>query len=843
MAADAPAAPDAGGATPPGADLTLVMPVSSEVEAPARKVQVIDTPQTRVHRVTDAIALLGTAIGILVVLLIGAYAVGTTEGITTDVQGISEVLQRLLVAPVNIFSGIVTLVLPGVVVIDLAVRREPRRLLEVLGAAILGFLFALLALWLATHYGADELVRSLSVVRDGERVVALPAYISGVAALLTAAGRRSASRALGVSWNVLWISLAVGVISGIVTLPAALATVLVGRLAGLSFRWALGSTADRAYGDALVDGIRRAGFEPKLLVRADPSSSFAPPELDEVSTALGRTRHGRVYALNTVENHQLLVVALDGDQHVAGFLARLWSSIRLRGINARADVSLRHTAEATALVSYAARNAGVRSARVLGMSQARDTMIIVYQRPIGVRPLSDTPVDDITDEVLDAVWEQVTKAHRAGISHRSLSADTVLVGYDAAVAAPVVWLSSWEFGEVATSALAKRIDNAQVVSMLAAMVGVERAVDSALRALNESDVEQFAPLLQGIALPRATRGALRTSNTSLNDVRSKIVERLPVAELERENITRFGLRTVLLLILGVVAVAIVLTSFNTQQVIDAVQRANPWWLLVALGWSLLSFFGATLAMMAFSPVKLPWNRVLLVQVAAAYVALAVPAGVGPAAMNLRLLTKRNVATPLAAATVALVQVSGIVVTLLGLVALTLATGSQGTLARLPSTAILIGVGVTAAVIAAALVLPGVRHWAGKRIMPMVRQTWPRLSEVLGQPWRLALGLAGNLVLTVAFVGAFHSVLQAFGQDLPIIDVAIVFFLSNAVAAAIPTPGGIGAIDLALLTGLVTAGVPAGVAPSAALVYRLIAYWIRIPMGFVAMKYLQRKGEL
>src|SRR5690606_7074534 len=143
-------------------------------------------------------------------------------------------------------------------------------------------------------------------------------------------------------------------------------------------------------------------------------------------------------------------------------------------------------------------------------------------------------------------------------------------------------------------------------------------------------------------------------------------------------------------------------------------------------------------------------------------------GVGPAAMNLRLLTKRNVATPLAAATVALVQVSGIVVTLLGLVVLTLATGSQGTLARLPSTGILIGVGVTAAVIAAALILPGVRHWLAKRIMPMVRQTWPRLSEVLGQPWRLALGIAGNLILTVALVGAFHSVLQAFGQDLPII---------------------------------------------------------------------------
>ena len=63
--------------------------------------------------------------------------------------------------------------------------------------------------------------------------VTLPAYIAGVAALLTVAGHRGTRRTLSVSWNLLWAALAVAVISGIVTLPAALVTVLVGRLAGL----------------------------------------------------------------------------------------------------------------------------------------------------------------------------------------------------------------------------------------------------------------------------------------------------------------------------------------------------------------------------------------------------------------------------------------------------------------------------------------------------------------------------------------------------------------------------------------------------------------------------------
>src|SRR5690606_26796706 len=138
--------------------------------------------------------------GIVIVLLLGAYASGTTEGLTQDVRGISALLQRLLVAPVNIFSGIVTLVVPALVIIDLAVRREPRRILEVLGAGLLAFAAAVVATYTTTRWGAPELVSSLSVTADGERVVSLPAYIAGVAAMLTAAGRRSTRRALGFSW-------------------------------------------------------------------------------------------------------------------------------------------------------------------------------------------------------------------------------------------------------------------------------------------------------------------------------------------------------------------------------------------------------------------------------------------------------------------------------------------------------------------------------------------------------------------------------------------------------------------------------------------------------------------
>ncbi len=832
MPADAPTAPTGGGEAP-------VVVVRAETPS----VVVIDVPETRVHRVADLVSLLGVVVGIVVVLLLGTYARGTTEGITADVHEVSGVLKRLLIAPVNLFSGIVTLVLPAAAVIDLAVRREPRRILEALGAAATGFALTVAAVFLTRWLGSDEIIQSLTVGTGTDAKVTLPAYIAGVTALLTVAGRRGGRRTLSLSWNIVWVAIAVAVISSIVTLPAALVTVLIGRLAGLGFRYALGSTTDRAYGATLIDGIERAGFSPKRLVRADPSSHTSAQELDEVTNALGRGRHGRVYSLLTKENHHLLVVALDADQHAAGFLTKLWQSIRLRGIDARADVSLRHSAEATALVSHAARGAGVRTARVLGMSQARDTMIVVYQRPLSARPLAEINPSSVDDATVDAIWEQINKAHEAGISHRSLSGDTVLVGHDDLVDLPTVWLTSWELGEVATSELAKRIDRAQLVAMLAAVVGAERAVASAFRAVGDDGVEQFAPMLQSIVLPRATRSALRAAATPLGTVRKEIVERLPDADVEPEQIARFGVRTVFTIGAGIVAAYILFASFNTENVLGALRDSNPVWLGIAFLWAIATFGGAAIALMAFSPIRLPWSRAVLAQIAAAYLALAAPAGVGPAALNLRLLTRRKVPAPLAVATVALVQVSAVVVTVVGLVTLSLITGSEGTLAALPSTSLLIGIGATSALIALAMTVPRVRSVVMRRLKPMMRQTWPRLAQVLSQPWRLVLGLGGNLLLTVAYVGAFDAVLHAFGKGLPLIDVTVLFLLGNAVGAIVPTPGGLGAVEGALIAGLTSAGVDTTLAASVVVVYRLISYWSRIPMGYFALKYLQRRGEL
>ena len=125
----------------------------------------------------------------------------------------------------------------------------------------------------------------------------------------------------------------------------------------------------------------------------------------------------------------------------------------------------------------------------------------------------------------------------------------------------------------------------------------------------------------------------------------------------------------------------------------------------------------------------------------------------------------------------------------------------------------------------------------------MQQVWPRLIWVIGQPGRLLLGIGGNLLMTAGYLAAFAATLAAFGQSLPPTTLAVVYLTGTAIGSAVPTPGGIGAVEGALFTGLRTAGVATATATSVAVLFRVLTFWIRVPMGWVALRYLQKRNAV
>ena len=559
------------------------------------------------------------------------------------------------------------------------------------------------------------------------------------------------------------------------------------------------------------------------------------------SEALSQERASvhRMYAVWDSAGERRNVTLLDADRQVAGFLSNIWDQIRVKGLSPTRDLSLRPAAEHAALMTMEARRARVRTPGLLGMAEAAESVLLVTDHVVGARSISDLGAE-VDDDVLDQLWSQLQRAHAAGLAHGSIDASSVVVDESGRL-----WLLDWASGETISSELSRRVDLAQALALTALAVGAERAIDAASRSLTTAQLASIAPMLQRVVLPRQTRevmGRRGASRQVLQDLRDALVALTPTADAEPARLNRFSTRTVLMAVVALVAVWTLLAQLDFQQVSTAVSQANVWWMLAALVFSVATYVGAGLTLVAFSPERLSLWRSTEVHLASAVVSLVAPAGVGGAAINLRFLNRKGVPTAVGVATVALVQVVQFIVTVVLLVVLAAMTG-QSTGLTLPSGWVLVAAGAVVVVAAVVLTIPKARTWAWAKIEPTYRQVWPRLVWVMSNPVRLALGVGGALMLSLSYILSFSASLWAFGYTVPFAVLAITYLASNTVGSIVPSPGGIGPVELALTAGLVAAGVPYGVALSTAIVYRLVTFWIPIPVGWLSLQRLQKVGDL
>lgn len=336
---------------------------------------------------------------------------------------------------------------------------------------------------------------------------------------------------------------------------------------------------------------------------------------ESATVAIEREGLNRVYAVLDRDGNRWDAVVLDRDRQVIGLLAGLWSAIRLRGFARRNAVSLQQAADRAVLMTYAASAAGVHSPRLHGIARSEESILLLGEHVQGAQNLSDYTVERVTDDVMARAWEQLQRAHEAGLSHRNLSAETVLLVDDGEHAGQV-WINGWEQGDIASSTLSRRIDEIQMLMLFATRVGAERAVAAAAEALGSTHMATLAPLVQGVALPPETHADLRANRSILREVRTQLAGYLPEtgAEVQPIQLTRFRPRTIVTIIVAIAAVWVLLTAVNFREILTYAANANPWWMLVAFTLGLLTYLGSAMGLVAFSPERLGLWRTTLVQV-------------------------------------------------------------------------------------------------------------------------------------------------------------------------------------------------------------------------------------
>jgi uncharacterized protein (TIRG00374 family) len=352
-----------------------------------------------------------------------------------------------------------------------------------------------------------------------------------------------------------------------------------------------------------------------------------------------------------------------------------------------------------------------------------------------------------------------------------------------------------------------------------------------------------ASLLQPVVLARSTRAALRHRKDVLPALRQRMLAGVPGGEVVPAQLERIRLRTLVTLV-ATVAAAYLLAGELARSSLASVLRSADWrWVIAALALSALTYVGATLSLQGYVTERLSFVQTLLAQVASSFVTLVTPAAVGGAALNIRYLQRRKIPAAVAAASVGVSQVMAFVLHILLLVVFVAVTGTaRGHSFRPPVWVYFVLAGI-AAVALGVLAVPAGRRLLRARLAPTLSEVLPRLLEVAQQPRKLAQGIGGALVLTAAYILCLDTCVRALGGSASVASVAVVYLTGSALGSLVPTPGGLGAVEAALTAGLRATGLAGAVAVSAVLLFRLLTFWLPVPAGWVALRYLERRQEL
>ncbi len=332
-------------------------------------------------------------------------------------------------------------------------------------------------------------------------------------------------------------------------------------------------------------------------------------------------------------------------------------------------------------------------------------------------------------------------------------------------------------------------------------------------------------------LPQPVVGAARRPSPSVTTVS------LPPLRPARRLPVRQALCLLPLVLVTVVAVrhrSVLVEGFAQ------LRRAEWPWLLAAVGATCLTWVAAAVTRQGAVVERLPGRRLLATQFAAGAANHLLPTGLGASAVNLRFMTVCGVPLARSSAALALYMLAegvarvGLLAVLLLVFPDALRLGSllpDGTLGPL-----LAALGAVALATAGALAL--VRRLRSA-VCSFLRTALGEARSVHRRPARVLALWGGSLAFPVLQAAGLAAVGRALGLPVPAAHMAVAYLAATAAVALVPTPGGIGSVEAALVVALVAAGGPVAVATAVVLGYRIITVWLPLVPGALTLGALVR----
>jgi undecaprenyl-diphosphatase len=591
---------------------------------------------------------------------------------------------------------------------------------------------------------------------------------------------------------------------------------------GALFHLVLGAPGRRMSQLAIEAALRQAGIEPVRVITMH--RRLLRPQEFEVETSEGELLQMKIV-------RRLHRLAGPGYK-----LRRAFASLEVE--HEPALSTPRHEVEHEAYITLLAERAGIGVLPVLLAGEIAHGPPFLVRRHIVGRLLSTLERSEIHDTLLDEIWRDVAALGEEHIAHHDLRAANILVD-DAGHPRITDFTLSRAGGPAGQGAQ----DVAEMLVSITSVVGVRRAVESAVRSLPAETLQESLPHLQWLALHRRLRVQCDNAKVTLAELRETLAERLDVPVPPFRSPVRPS--TVAMMAAGGVAVYLLLPQLSSmQEVLASLADADRRWLAAAIATGLVAIIAETWAVLGSSPQKLPFGKTLAVQVAATFTGRTTAAGVGFYGINLVFLERLGLRRSHAVGVILLNRIAMGVVGAVGTGVGILVIGSAvpvGDLAVPTSAPVLAAVAVVVVGVVSVLVSPFGRRRLWRPAVTSAHDLARDLLPVLRQPLRATQLLGGSVLFLTLSASGLAATLAAFGTSFPVIPVLAVFVVGSTIGQIAPTPGGLGAVEAALVAGLTAVGVPSTEAVAAVLASRVLTFWFPVLPGVVAFRLLQRRG--
>jgi uncharacterized protein (TIRG00374 family) len=438
------------------------------------------------------------------------------------------------------------------------------------------------------------------------------------------------------------------------------------------------------------------------------------------------------------------------------------------------------------------------------------------------------------------VWESLGTLHDCQISHGDLRSEEITIDDGKA--------RFGGFGNAEYGATDEQLqtDIAQLLVTTTDLFGAEAAVGAAVDVLGKDAVLRASRRLTRSAVSSRIRKSVGDAGAVMSAARDEVKRQTGADQIKSETITRFTRNQVIQLVLLVALVYVAYPFISTVPAfLSALKTANWWWALLGLGVSALTYVGAAAALWSCADGLVSFKNLVIMEVANTFAATTTPAGVGGLALSTRFLQKGGLGALRATAAVALQQTVQVITHVALLIFFSAAAGASANLTHfVPSLTLLYLIGgVLLGLVGAFLFVPKLRLWLATAVRPRLKEVLGDLAQLAREPKRLVIIVLGCAATTLGMALTLWASIEAFGGDTTFVTVTIVTMVGGTLASAAPTPGGVGAVEAALIGGLAAFGVATAIAVPSVLLYRVLTVWLPVFIGWPIMRWLTARDMI